>query len=127
MVELWGNLLSLIGSIVSAWIGLILFDAFFPRKKFGKSYCFFVTLGISVFFVFSLFVGSSFGYASKILFEVASYYALLSFIESPAIEMVIKKRYLLNWADTASVYPVTDHIAHKVYILGRSILHEAHP
>ena len=49
------------------------------------------------------------------------------FIESPAIEMVIKKRYLLNWADTASVYPVTDHIAHKVYILGRSILHEAHP
>ena len=51
----------------------------------------------------------------------------LSFIESPAIEMVIKKRYLLNWADTASVYPVTDHIAHKVYILGRSILHEAHP
>ena len=52
---------------------------------------------------------------------------LLSFIESPAIEMVIKKRYLLNWADTASVYPVTDHIAHKVYILGRSILHEAHP
>ena len=63
MVELWGNLLSLIGSIVSAWIGLILFDAFFPRKKFGKSYCFFVTLGISVFFVFSLFVGSSFGYA----------------------------------------------------------------
>ena len=43
------------------------------------------------------------------------------------IEMVIKKRYLLNWADTASVYPVTDHIAHKVYILGRSILHEAHP
>lgn len=41
--------------------------------------------------------------------------------------MVIKKRYLLNWADTASVYPVTDHIAHKVYILGRSILHEAHP
>ena len=48
-------------------------------------------------------------------------------MESPAIEMVIKKRYLLNWADTASVYPVTDHIAHKVYILGRSILHEAHP
>lgn len=40
MVELWGNLLSLIGSIVSAWIGLILLDAFFPRKKFGKSYCF---------------------------------------------------------------------------------------
>lgn len=29
--------------------------------------------------------------------------------------------------DTASVYPVTDHIAHKVYILGRSILHKAHP
>lgn len=53
--------------------------------------------------------------------------SVLSFIESPAIEMVIKKRYLLNWADTASVYPVTDHIAHKVYILGRSILHEAHP
>lgn len=25
------------------------------------------------------------------------------------------------------VDPVTDHIAHKVYILGRSILHEAHP
>lgn len=80
MVELWGNLLSLIGSIVSAWIGLILFDAFFPRKKFGKSYCFFVTLGISVFFVFSLFVGSSFGYASKILFEVASYYALCALL-----------------------------------------------
>ena len=80
MVELWGNLLSLIGSIVSAWIGLILLDAFFPRKKFGKSYCFFVTLGISVFFVFSLFVGSSFGYASKILFEVASYYALCALL-----------------------------------------------
>lgn len=80
MVELWGNLLSLIGSIVSAWIGLILLDAFFPRKKFGKSYCFFVTLGISVFFVSSLFVGSSFGYASKILFEVASYYALCALL-----------------------------------------------
>lgn len=57
MVELWGNLLSLIGSIVSAWIGLILLDAFFPRKKFGKSYCFFVTLGISVFFRVFAFCG----------------------------------------------------------------------
>lgn len=54
MVELWGNLLSLIGSIVSAWIGLILLDAFFPRKKFGKSYCFFCYSGnISFFRVFA--------------------------------------------------------------------------
>ena len=117
MVELWGNLLSLIGSIVSAWIGLILLDAFFPRKKFGKSYCFFVTLGISVFFVFSLFVGSSFGYASKILFEVASYYALCALLYQSLFVIVTTYAVLYSsayWLDALCMYAL--NLTYEEYI-----------
>lgn len=40
MVEIWGNVLSLVGNIASVSIGIILFDSFLPRIKFGKSFYF---------------------------------------------------------------------------------------
>lgn len=76
MVKIWGNILSLIGSIASVWIEIILFDAFLPRKKFGKAFYFFVGAGIIFFSVFSIFVGSDCGYALKILTEVMAYFVL---------------------------------------------------
>ena len=122
MVEFWGNVLSLVGSIVSVWIELILFDAFFPRKKFGKSYCFFVTLGISVFFVFSLFVGSGFGYALKMLFEVASYYVLCAILyqtpSEPCLFVIVMTYAVLYSVSywTNSICMSLLHLSHEEYI-----------
>lgn len=80
MVNLWGNVLGLTGTVLTVLIAAILYDAFFPRKKFGKEYCFFVLAEILAFSVFSIFVGSSRGYTLKILFEVAFYYILCAIL-----------------------------------------------
>ena len=80
MVEIWGNLLSLVGSIASVWIEIILFDAFLPRRKSGKVFYCFVSTEILLFSVFSIFVGSGRGYALKILFEVTAYYVLCAIL-----------------------------------------------
>lgn len=76
MVELWGNLLSLVGNIVSLGVQIILCDSFFPRKNRRNLHWFIVAAGVLVSSVFSIFVGSSYGYTLKILFEVALYYVL---------------------------------------------------
>lgn len=76
MVELWGNLLSLVGNIVSLGVQIILCDSFFPRKNRRNLHWPIVAAGVLVSSVFSIFVGSSYGYTLKILFEVALYYVL---------------------------------------------------
>ena len=80
MVELWGNVLSLVGNTISVLTVVILFDAFFPRKKLGKSYLFFIAAAIFFTSIFSIFIGSRCGYTLKILFEVASYYVLCNIL-----------------------------------------------
>lgn len=76
MVELWGSALSLVGSILSIGIELILCDAFFPRKNCGRRYGLWTAAAIAIGFVFSTLVGGGYGYACKMLFEVALYFVL---------------------------------------------------
>lgn len=76
MVELWGNLLSLVGNIVSLVVQIVLCDSFFPRKNRGNLRWIIVAVGFLVGSVFSIFVGSGHGYTLKMLFEVALYYVL---------------------------------------------------
>ena len=80
MVEIWGNVLSLIGSIVALGVQIALCDSFFPRKNRGNLHWLIVAAGFLVCSVFSIFVGSGYGYTLKILFEVASYYALCAIL-----------------------------------------------
>lgn len=78
MVELWGNILSLVGNITAAWTEFTLLDAFFPRKRSGKRHFLFIVCVAAVGFLlsmFSVFGGvHRYGYAFKILFEVSLYY-----------------------------------------------------
>lgn len=76
MVELWGNVLSLVGNIVSLVVQIVLCDSFFPRKNRGSLHWLFVAAGFLASSVFSIFVGSDYGYTLKMLFEVALYYVL---------------------------------------------------
>lgn len=76
MVEIWGSILSLTGNTVSVWIEFILYDAFFPRKRNRFPYWLFIGANIVVYSVFSIFAANSFGYAIKMLFEVALFYIL---------------------------------------------------
>lgn len=80
MVELWGNVLSLAGNIISIWIEIVLFDAFFPRKWSGPAHYFFVCAAIAASSIFSIFVGSGCGYALKIFFEVVAHYVLCAIL-----------------------------------------------
>lgn len=80
MVELWGNILSLFGSSISVWIEIILFEAFCPRRKFGKTYLLFIIVEIFVLSIFSVFIGGSCGYPFKMLFELISYYVLCTLL-----------------------------------------------
>lgn len=73
MVEIWGTVLTLAGNTVATWIEAILLDSFFPHKRSGRVYWFFIAIEIMVLCAFSLFVGTSLGYAVKILFETAVY------------------------------------------------------
>ena len=70
MVELWGNALSLVGNIVSLVVQIALCDSFFLRKNRGNLHWFIVAAEILAISVFSIFVGSSYGYTLKILFEI---------------------------------------------------------
>lgn len=76
MVELWGNVLSPIGSIVALVVQIALCDSFFPRKNRGNLHWLIVAAEVLAISVFSIFVGSNYGYTLKILFEVALYYVL---------------------------------------------------
>lgn len=76
MVEIWGNILSLIGNAISVWIDVVLFDAFFPRKNWGNAHWLLVGVAIVVPSVFSIFVVPHCGYTIKILLEVATFYIL---------------------------------------------------
>ena len=76
MVELWGNVLSLIGNIVTLGVQIALCDSFFPRKNRGNLHWLIVAAEVLAISVFSIFVGSNYGYTLKILFEVALYYVL---------------------------------------------------
>lgn len=74
MVAIWGSILSLIGNAASICVEVILLDSFFPRKKSGSVYWFFIVVETMMFYAYSLFVGISLGYAAKILFETVVYY-----------------------------------------------------
>ena len=76
MVEVWGSTLSLIGNIITICIDFILFDAFVPRSKSGKTYGLILAAGIVVSTIFSILVGNNLGYAFKIVFEVLVYYVI---------------------------------------------------
>lgn len=76
MVEIWGNILSLIGNVITAWIYMILFDAFFPRKKWGQVQWLLVGLVIVASTAFNIVVATRYGYTLKILFEIAVDYVL---------------------------------------------------
>ena len=80
MVELWGNLLSLVGNIAGMWVWVILLDSFFPRKKDKSVHWLFVVIGFLAISVFSVFIGSSFGYILKMLFEVTLYTTLCAIL-----------------------------------------------
>lgn len=80
MVELWGNILSFIGSFLGILIYAILFDAFFPRKRHEKYYWPLIVTGTFIIFIFSFFIGNRFGYTFAILFEIAVYYLLCAFL-----------------------------------------------
>lgn len=82
MVEVWGSALSLVGNALGTLIDIILLDAFLPRKRLGKPFFLFVVAGGLIVFLtlFSLLLDSGFGYAFKILFEVAAYYVLCAIL-----------------------------------------------
>lgn len=78
MVELWGNILSLLGNMTAAWTEFTLLDAFFPRKRSVKMHFLFIVCVAAVSFLLSVSsvfgVVHRYGYAFKILFEVSLYY-----------------------------------------------------
>ena len=80
MVEIWGNLLSLVGNIAGMWIWVILLDSFFPRKKDKSVHWLFVVIGFLAISVFSVLIGSGFGYTFKMLFEVTLYTTLCAIL-----------------------------------------------
>lgn len=80
MVELWGNVLSFIGSLLGILIDCILFDAFFPRKRHDREHWLLIVAGTFAIFLFSIFVGNRFGYILPMLFELAVYYILCAFL-----------------------------------------------
>ena len=115
MVEIWGNVLSLVGNIASVSIGIILFDSFLPRIKFGKSFYFFVATGIAAFSVFSIFVGSGCGYALKMLFEVTAYYVLCA--------ILYQSRWDRRLFIVVTVYAVLYSTSYWMDVLCMSLLH----
>ena len=80
MVVIWGNLLSLVGNIAGMWIWVILLDSFFPRKKDKSVHWLFVVIGFLAISVFSVLIGSGFGYTLKMLFEVTLYTTLCAIL-----------------------------------------------
>ena len=127
MVELWGNLLSLIGNIVSIWIEIVLFDSFFPRKRSGSAHWFFVCTAIVVSSIFSIFVGSGRGYALKIFFEVAAHYVLCAILYQSRWDrrlFIVVTNYAVlyssaYWLDALCMY--TLNLTYKEYVWNISL------
>lgn len=62
------------------WIWVILLDSFFPRKKDKSVHWLFVVIGFLAISVFSVLIGSGFGYTFKMLFEVTLYTTLCAIL-----------------------------------------------
>lgn len=62
------------------WIWVILLDSFFPRKKDKSVHWLFVVIGFLAISVFSVLIGSGFGYTLKMLFEVTLYTTLCAIL-----------------------------------------------
>lgn len=80
MVELWGNVLSIIGTIFTVYIDLILFDSFFPRKQSGNIYPLLIVVWIVIFSILSICIGNHFGYTFKILQEIIISYTVCAIL-----------------------------------------------
>jgi len=127
MVELWGNVLSLAGNIISIWIEIVLFDAFFPRKRSGPSHYFFICAAIAAASIFSIFVGSSYGYALKIFFEVAAHYVLCAILYQSRWDrrlFIVVTNYAVlfsasHWAN--SICMLLLHLTYEEYIWNISL------
>ncbi|WP_298730390.1 GHKL domain-containing protein [uncultured Subdoligranulum sp.] len=122
MVEFWGNVLSLVGNIVSLGVQIVLCDSFFPRKNRGNLYWLIVAVGFLVGSVFSIFVGSGHGYTLKILFEVALYYVLCIILYQGRWDrclFVIVTTYAVLYSAsywTNSICMLLLHLTHEEYI-----------
>lgn len=122
MVELWGNALSLVGNIVSLVVQIALCDSFFLRKNRGNLHWFIVAAEILAISVFSIFVGSSYGYTLKILFEVALYYVLCTTLYQSRWDrglFVIVTTYAVLYSVsfwTNSICMSLLHLSHEEYI-----------
>lgn len=74
MVELWGNILSIITSILAICSETVLFDSFFQRKVSGNIYRCRLTL-CAILSILLLFV-NQYGYTFKIILEILCCYLL---------------------------------------------------
>lgn len=122
MVELWGNALSLVGNIVSLVVQIALCDSFFPRKNRGNLRWLIVAAEVLATSVFSIFVGSSYGYTLKILLEVALYYVLCITLYQSRWDrclFVIVTTYAVLYSATYwtnSICMSLLHLSHEEYI-----------
>ena len=122
MVELWGNVLSLIGNIVTLGVQIALCDSFFPRKNRGNLHWLIVAAEVLAISVFSIFVGSNYGYTLKILFEVALYYVLCTTLYQSRWDrglFVIVTTYAVLYSAsywTNSICMSLLHLSHEEYI-----------
>lgn len=122
MVEIWGNVLSLIGSIVSLGVQIALCDSFFPRKNRGNLHWIIVAIEVLAISVFSIFVSSSYGYTLKILFEVTLYYVLCITLYQSRWDrclFVIVTTYAVLYSAsywTNSLCTSLFHLSHEEYI-----------
>lgn len=122
MVELWGNLLSLVGNIAGMWVWVILLDSFFPRKKDKSVHWLFVVIGFLAISVFSVFIGSSFGYILKMLFEVTLYTTLCAILYQSRWDrrlFVVVTCYAVlysvsYWTNTICILLL--HLTHEEYV-----------
>lgn len=74
MVELWGNILSIIASVLAVCTETVLFDAFFQRKVSGKVY--WHRQGLCIILSLLLLCVNQYGYTLKIILEISSCYLL---------------------------------------------------
>lgn len=80
MVEIWGDIISVISSILATAAEIFLFNSFFLRKINRKSYYLIIALWIVTSTLLVLFVGNRYGYTFKIVLELIFRYLLCSIL-----------------------------------------------
>lgn len=81
MVEIWGNIISIVSSILATGAEVFLFNSFFYIKAKRKScYMIFIVLWIATSTLIALFVSNRYGYTFKIVLEIVIRYLLCSIL-----------------------------------------------